>query len=319
MHSLFSLVVVHVIVETACLLCVTGLQNHPAVWLDFGGKKRQALWGVAFFFFIRKLLFCTLLLLSPYFVAHAGTITIASTTSTANSGLLDVLLPLFHSDTQIHTQVVAVGTGKAIRIAEAGDADVLFVHHPEGEKAFVAAGFGVTRHEVMYNDFVIVGPQSDPAAITNNNSAILALKNIAQSTQIFTSRGDDSGTHRKERSLWQSAGVDVDAASGSWYRETGSGMGATLNIASGMNAYALTDRATWLKFGNKGDLALLFADDPALFNQYAVVAVNPEKHPHVNIDDAQAFINWLTGDAGQTAINAYRIAEQQAFFANATP
>ena len=247
----------------------------------------------------------------------ANDIKMASTTSTANSGLLDVLLPAFRQATGITVQVIAVGTGKAIRIAESGDADVLLVHHPEGEKSFVALGYGVERLEVMYNDFVIVGPNTDPANIAISQSIAEALQRIARSKSAFISRGDDSGTHRKERSLWQDANIEVDAASGSWYRETGSGMGTTLNIASAMHAYALTDRATWLQFANKGDLALLYAGDAALFNQYGVIAVNPQKHPHVNFAAAQIFIAWLTGADGQAAINAYRIQGEQAFFANA--
>ena len=208
-------------------------------------------------------------------------IIVASTTSTENSGLFSFILPKFTEKTGIEVRVVAVGTGQAIKNAQNGDADVLFVHHKASEEKFVADGFGVERFDVMYNDFVIIGPGDDPAAIKGMNEVAVALQKIAAAQAPFASRGDDSGTHKKELSLWQDAAVDVKAASGSWYRETGSGMGATLNIASAMNAYVMSDRATWLKFGNKGDLEILLEGDSRLFNQYGIILVNPEKHPHV--------------------------------------
>lgn len=244
-------------------------------------------------------------------------ITVASTTSTENSGLFDHILPAFRAASGVAVRVVAVGTGQAIRLAERGDADVLLVHHQPSEEKFVADGFGVRRYDVMYNDFVIVGPAADPAGIRQMTEAAGALTRIAAAHQPFTSRADDSGTHKLELALWQKAGVDVKAASGTWYRETGSGMGATLNTASGLDAYALTDRGTWLSFNNKGTLAILVEGDKALFNQYGVILVSPARHPHVKAADGQAFVDWLISAPGQAAINAYRIDGQQLFFANA--
>ena len=244
-------------------------------------------------------------------------ITLASTTSTENSGLFDYLLPEFTNKTGIEVRVVAVGTGKAIKMAQSGDADVLLVHHRVSEDQFVAEGYGLQRHDVMYNDFVIVGPAADPASIGALAMVSEGLNAIAKSGSPFTSRGDDSGTHKKELSLWDHAGIDADARSGSWYRETGTGMGATLNVASGINSYTLTDRATWLKFANKGELEILIEGDPMLFNQYGVIGVNPEKHPHVKSEDAEVLIDWLISKEGQALINTYQIVGQQGFFANA--
>lgn len=244
-------------------------------------------------------------------------ITVASTTSTQNSGLFDYLLPKFQDETGIEVRVVAVGTGQAIRLARKGDADVLFVHHKPSEEKFVADGFGVERFDVMYNDFVIVGPKSDPAGVSGSKDAVASLTAIAAKKVAFASRGDDSGTHKKELGLWKLAGVDVAKASGGWYRETGSGMGATLNTASGMDAYALTDRATWLNFGNRGDLTIQVQGDPKLFNQYGVILVNPRKYSHVKAADGQAFVDWLISKKGQGVIAAYRLQGEQAFFANA--
>jgi tungstate transport system substrate-binding protein len=244
-------------------------------------------------------------------------ITVASTTSTENSGLFGELVPRFTEDSGIEVRVVAVGTGQAIRLAESGDADVLLVHHGPSEERFVAAGFGVERHEVMYNDYVIVGPASDPAGIEGSQDAVAALARIAAAAAPFASRGDDSGTHKAELALWQEAGIDVAAASGSWYRETGSGMGPTLNVAAGMDAYALTDRGTWLAFENRQNLATLVEGDPRLFNQYGSILVNPERHPHVKAALGQQFIDWMLSDAGQQAIGAFRINGRQAFFPNA--
>ncbi len=244
-------------------------------------------------------------------------ITMASTTSTRNSGLFDDILPRFTKQTGIEVRVVAVGTGQAIRLARNGDADVLFVHHRKSEEKFVAEGFGVKRFDVMYNDFVFVGPKSDPAAIRGLDDATEALRRIAAAKAIFASRGDDSGTHKKELDLWAAARIDVKEASGSWYRETGSGMGATLNTAAEMNAHALSDRATWLKFANKRDLTVLVEGDERLFNPYGVILVDPHRHPHVKAELGQRFIDWLISNEGQAAIDAYRVEGRQAFFANA--
>ncbi len=245
-------------------------------------------------------------------------ITVASTTSTKNSGLFDHILPLFEEKTGIQVRVVAVGTGQAIRLARNGDADVLFVHHRPSEEKFVADGFGVQRFRVMVNDFVIAGPKDDPARIAHMTDAAAALKKIAGARAPFVSRGDDSGTHKKELGLWRAAGVDVVQASGSWYRETGSGMGATLNTASAMQGYALADRGTWLSFGNRAGMRVLVEGDRRLFNPYGVILVNPERHPHVKADLGQAFIDWLVSPEGQAAIGAFRINGEVLFKPNAT-
>lgn len=247
---------------------------------------------------------------SPY-------ILLQSTTSTKNSGLYDYLLPRFKADSGIDVRVVAVGTGQAIRNASNGDADVLIVHAKSREEKFVADGFGLERHQLMYNDFVIVGPASDEADVRKTDKVINALKNIAQTKAVFVSRGDDSGTHIKELSLWKLAEVDVIKQSGTWYREAGAGMGATLNTAVSMNGYAITDRATWVSFGNKQQHEIVFEGDPPLNNQYSVIAVNPEMHPHVKIDLTQTFIDWLISDRGQKIIGQYRVQNQQLFFPNA--
>lgn len=245
-------------------------------------------------------------------------ITVASTTSTENSGLFDTILPVFKRETGIAVRVVAVGTGQAIRMAERGDADVLFVHHRPSEERFVADGFGLERYEVMYNDFVLVGPRDDPAGVRHACDVMGALARIAARQTPFASRGDDSGTHKREMSLWRLTGVDALAASGGWYRETGSGMGATLNIASGMGAYTLADRGTWLSFNNKGDLEVLVSGDRRLFNPYGVILVNPGRHPHVKAAEGQAFIDWLLSPAGQAAIAAYRIDGEAVFLPSVT-
>jgi len=250
-------------------------------------------------------------------VAAERFITVASTTSTENSGLFGDILPQFQQATGIEVRVVAVGTGQAIKNAERGDADVLFVHHQPSEAEFVEQGFGVKRHDVMYNDFVLVGPQTDPARIQGMTNVVAALVQIAATPAPFVSRGDDSGTHKLELSLWEAAGIDVKKAGGSWYREVGSGMGATLNMAGGLDGYTISDRGTWISFQNKGKLALLVAGDSRLFNQYGVILVNPAKHTHVKAQDGQAFIDWLTSDQGQQAIANFRIEGQQLFFPNA--
>lgn len=244
-------------------------------------------------------------------------ITVASTTSTQSSGLFEHLLPKFEDKTGIDVRVVAVGTGKAIRMAEKGDADVLFVHHKPSEEKFVEEGYGISRRDVMYNDFVLVGPESDPAGVASAKTASEALAKIAEVEAPFASRGDDSGTNKTELAQWKAAGVDVKAVSGDWYRETGSGMGATLNTAAAMNAYTLTDRGTWLNFKNRGELKILLEGDEALFNQYGVIVVNPEKHPHVKVDDATAFADWLVSPEGQQTIADYKIGDDQLFFPNA--
>ena len=243
-------------------------------------------------------------------------ITVSSTTSTENSGLFKHLLPLFTAKTGIEVRVVAVGTGQAIKLAEKGDADVLFVHHKPSEEKFVAAGFGVKRYEVMYNDFVVVGPKSDPAGVAGGKDAVAAFAKIAKTGTPFASRGDDSGTHKAELELWQAAGVDVKKNGGSWYRSTGSGMGATLNTASGLGAYALSDRGTWASFKNKGDLTIVVEGDRRLFNQYGVMLVNPSKHPHVKAKDGQTFIDWLIAPEGQKAIADFKVGGQSLFFPN---
>lgn len=249
--------------------------------------------------------------------ADDTSIILQSTTSTANSGLYDHLLPKFSEKTGITVNVVAVGTGQAIKNAQNGDGDVLLVHAKPAEERFVADGFGVKRFDVMYNDFIIVGPASDPAGIAGKSDVATALKAIAESQAVFTSRGDDSGTHKKEKALWTAAGVDPSEASGTWYRETGSGMGATLNAAVGMDAYALTDRGTWIAFKNKGDFKIVVEGDEALFNQYGVILVNPEKHTHVKAEEGQAFIDWILSAEGQQAIAEYKLDGQQLFFPNA--
>jgi tungstate transport system substrate-binding protein len=253
----------------------------------------------------------------------ARSILVQSTTSTQNSGLLDVLLPLFKAKTGIDVHVVAVGTGQALKNARNGDGDVLLVHAKAAEEAFVAEGFGVARHDLMYNDFVLVGPRTDPAGLHGMDDAVAALDRLAQAQQSaasapFVSRGDESGTHKKERALWQEAGIDVTAQSGSWYRESGSGMGATLNLAAGMGAYTLTDRATWIAFGNKQDLVIHVEGDVRLFNQYGIILVNPARYPHVKAKEGQIFIDWMLSAEGQAAIGAFEIDGQQCFFPNAS-
>ena len=246
-------------------------------------------------------------------------IIVQSTTSTQNSGLFEHVLPLFTKKAGIEVRVVAVGTGQALKNAEKGDGDVVLVHSEPDEEKFVAEGWGVKRYPVMYNDFIIVGPAADSAKIAGLKQAPEALKKIAKAQAPFASRADDSGTHKAELKLWEQAGVDPKASSGSWYLETGSGMGATLNTAIGKQAYALTDRGTWLAFANKNDFKVLVEGDEKLFNQYGVILVNPAKHPNVKAKEGQAFIDWLTSPEGQAAIASYKIDGQQLFFPNARP
>ncbi len=246
-------------------------------------------------------------------------IVLQSTTSTRNSGLLDAILPVFEAETGIQVRVVAVGTGQALKNARNGDGDVVLVHARPDEEAFVAQGYGVERFDLMYNDFVIVGPAGDPAGIAGMDDAVAALARIARARAVFVSRGDDSGTHKAERRLWRLAGVDVDAVSGTWYRETGAGMGTTLNIAIGMNGYVMSDRASWLAFGRKLAHRVLVEGDARLFNQYGVILVNPVRNPGVRATDGQRFIDWLLSPRGQRLIAAFRVAGRQVFFPNAAP
>jgi tungstate transport system substrate-binding protein len=246
-------------------------------------------------------------------------ITVASTTSTENSGLFTYLLPAFTQATGIEVRVVAVGTGQALALGERGDADVVFVHDRLAEVKFVEAGFGIGRREVMYNDFVIVGPKADPAGVAGTTDAVGAFKKIAAAKAIFLSRGDKSGTNEEELRLWAEAGIDVKQAGNDWYRDTGSGMGATLNTAAGIGGYTLTDRGTWLSFKNRADLAIVVEGDKRLFNQYGVMLVNPLRHPHVKQAWGQAFIDWLTAPAGQETIAGYKINGEQLFFPNYRP
>jgi tungstate transport system substrate-binding protein len=242
---------------------------------------------------------------------------VQSTTSTQSSGLFDAILPSFRRASGVEARVVAVGPGQALKNARNCDGDVLFVHARPAEEEFVGNGYGVERFDVMYNDFVIVGPAADPAGVAGMSDASVALAEIAAAEVPFASRGDDSGTHKKELALWAEAGFEVEAGSGGWYRETGSGMGATLNTAAGMGAYALTDRGTWISFGNKNDLEVMVEGDDQLFNQYGVIRVSPEHCPEVRTAAARAFVDWILGEEGQRAIAGYRLNDQQLFFPNA--
>ena len=244
-------------------------------------------------------------------------ITVASTTSTESSGLFGYMLPIFLAETGIAVRVVALGTGQALDVARRGDADVVFVHDKAAEEKFVAEGFGIARQDVMSNDFILVGPQSDPARVAGGKDITAALKAIKAAQAPFVSRGDNSGTHAAELRLWAGAGVDIGASKGPWYRETGSGMGAALNTAAAMDAYVVADRGTWLSFTTRGELTIVVEGDERLFNQYGVILVDPARHPHVKRADAQAFIDWLVSEQGQAAIAAFRINGEQAFFPDA--
>lgn len=244
-------------------------------------------------------------------------ITVASTTSTQDSGLFDALLPAFTAKTGITVKVIAQGTGQALDTARRGDADVVFVHAKAQELKFLEDGFGVKRYPVMYNDFVVIGPKSDPAGIAGGKDVAVAFKAIVEKKAPFVSRGDKSGTHSAELKLWKAADIDLPAVRGEWYREIGQGMGATLNTANAMAAYTLSDRGTWIAFANKGDLGIVVEGDKKLFNQYGVMLVNPAKVPTVKADDGQAFIDWLVSPEGQAVIGGYRIGDQQLFFPNA--
>ncbi len=244
-------------------------------------------------------------------------ITVASTTSTEQSGLFGYILPIFEKKTGIQVRVVALGTGQALDLARRGDADVAFVHARAAEEKFLAEGQGVRRFPVMFNDFVLIGPKGDPAKVAGGRDIVEALKKIQASQAPFVSRGDKSGTHMAELDLWKTAGIEIDKAKGAWYRDTGQGMGPALNTAASMNAYLLADRATWLAFKNRGDLAILVEGDKRLYNQYGVMLVNPDKHPTVKKDLGQAFIDWLVSPEGQKTIGDYRIGGEQLFFPNA--
>jgi tungstate transport system substrate-binding protein len=266
---------------------------------------------------IRGIVIFLALFMASQAVAEERYLTLASTTSTDNSGLFGHLLPQFTEESGITVRVVAVGTGQALRLGRNGDADALLVHHRPSEEMFVAEGYGTQRFDVMYNDFVLIGPAANPAGFAGDGTAADALELIADAGTLFVSRGDDSGTHKAEMGLWAQAGVDPTAASGEWYRELGSGMGATLNAASAMDAYVLSDRATWLAFANRGNLAIVLEGDPELFNQYGVVPVSSERYPHVKSEETKRFIAWLLGSAGQAAIGSFRLEGKQVFFPNA--
>ena len=249
-------------------------------------------------------------------IAQEKSIVVSSTTSTEQSGLFGYLLPIFEKKAGIQVKVVAVGTGQALDIGRRGDADVVFVHDKPAEEKFVEEGYSTKRNEVMYNDFVLIGPKADPAKIGGGKDIQAALQKISSTQTPFISRGDKSGTHAAELRYWKGAGVEVSPSS-SWYKETGSGMGPALNTASAMNGYILSDRATWLTFKNRGDLVILVQGDPKLFNQYGVMLVNPVKYPQVKKAEGQAFIDWLISKDGQDTIAGYKVGGEQLFFPNA--
>ena len=245
-------------------------------------------------------------------------ITVASTTSTEQSGLFPHLLPVFERQTGIKVHVVALGTGQALDVARRGDADVVFVHARAAEEKFLAEGEGVKRYPVMYNDFVLIGPKNDPAKIGGGKDIVVAMRKLEAGHAPFVSRGDRSGTHMAELTLWKTAGIDIDKSKGPWYRDTGQGMGPALNTAASMNAYILADRGTWLAFKNRGDLVVLVEGDRRLFNQYGVMLVNPARHPSVKREFGQQFIDWLISPAGQKTIADYKINGEQLFYPNAS-
>ncbi len=270
----------------------------------------------------RRLILTTALLIAAGLgqpaIAQEKSIVVSSTTSTTDSGLFNHILPLFKKKTGIDVKVVSQGTGQALDTGRRGDSDVVFVHAKAQEEKFVADGFGVKRFPVMYNDFVLIGPKSDPAKVKGQKDITAALKAIQGKSAPFISRGDKSGTHSAELNLWKAAGIDIAKDKGDWYKEIGQGMGAALNTASASNAYVLSDRATWINFKNRGDLEIVVEGDQRLFNQYGVMLVNPEKHSHVKKAEGQAFIDWLVSPEGQKAIADYKINGQQLFFPNAT-
>jgi tungstate transport system substrate-binding protein len=261
-------------------------------------------------------IFLILLLAGPAYAADKY-ITLASTTSTEQSGLFRHLLPIFERKSGIQVRVVALGTGQALDLGRRGDADLVFVHARPLEEKFVAEGYGVKRYEVMYNDFVLIGPKSDPAAVAGGKDVVQAFQKIHKARAPFVSRGDNSGTHFAELEIWKTAGIDIAREKGAWYRETGQGMGPALNTAAAMNAYVLADRGTWLSFKNKLDLAIVLEGDKRLFNQYGIILVNPARHLGVKREMAQAFIDWIISSEGQDAIAAYKVGGEQLFFPNA--
>jgi tungstate transport system substrate-binding protein len=265
---------------------------------------------------LRSLWLATLVVLIAHNAALAQdrSIVVASTTSTEQSGLFGFLLPRFTAKTGIAVKVVAVGTGQALDIGRRGDADVVFVHDKPAEEKFMSEGFGVHRFDVMYNDFVIIGPKADPVRIAGNKDVMAALRAIAVAKATFISRGDRSGTNAAELRYWKDAGIDIDAVKGPWYREIGQGMGEALNMASAVNAYLLSDRGTWLSFRNRGDLAILVEGDKRLFNQYGMMLVNPARHPQVKTVEGQAFVDWLLSPDGQQTIADYKVGGEQLFF-----
>jgi tungstate transport system substrate-binding protein len=267
----------------------------------------------------RRLMIAALgaVIISAPAIAQDKSIVVASTTSTQDSGLFDYLLPLYKQKTSVAVKVVSQGTGQALDTGRRGDADVVFVHAKPQEEKFVADGFGVKRFPVMYNDFVLIGPSSDPAGIKGSKDIVAALKTIKEKSAPFISRGDKSGTHAAELALWKVAGIDIEADKGAWYKSIGQGMGAALNTASAGNAYVLADRGTWLAFKNRGNLAVVVEGDKRLFNQYGVMLVNPAKHPTVKKELGQQFIDWLVSPEGQQAIANYKISGEQLFYPNA--
>ena len=265
---------------------------------------------------MRTFILIIAVLLSTTATIADTSITLASTTSTQNSGLYNHLLPLFKAETGITVNVIAVGTGQAIKIAENGDADALLVHYRPSEDAFVTNGYGIDRRDIMYNDYVIIGPRNDPAEVAKFQKTSDALRAIKNAQHLFISRGDDSGTHKKEMELWASSGL---LPSGGWYREIGAGMGAALNMAAATDAYLMSDRGTWLSFGNQQNLRILFQGEPLLRNPYGLILVNPAKHPHVKIASARRFAKWLTSEVGQQAIARFRVKNKQLFCPNAQP
>lgn len=287
--------------------------------------KHARIWPVNYYFeqelFVKKtfvstvsLVFCLLSAASQ----ASGFIVLQSTTSTQSSGLYDHLLPIFEQQSGLEVRVVAVGTGQAIKNAKNCDGDVLWVHATDAEEAFVAQGYADSRSDVMYNDFVLIGPAADPAAIKGDDDVLQALQKIARSGAAFASRGDDSGTHKKELKLWVEAGIDPQIDSGGWYRETGSGMGATLNVGTGMGAYVLTDRATWINFGNKGSNMILLQGDGRLFNQYGIMQLSERACDNIKVEPAKSFVDWVLGEVGQAAIAEFELDGQQLFFPNAS-
>ncbi|MCC6947232.1 MAG: extracellular solute-binding protein [Bradyrhizobiaceae bacterium] len=269
----------------------------------------------------RRLIFAATLVLAGGIngaaLAQDKSIVVSSTTSTTDSGLFGHILPLFKQKTGIDVKVVSQGTGQALDTGRRGDSDAVFVHAKAQEEKFVAEGFGVKRFPVMYNDFILIGPKSDPAGVKGGKDITAALKTIKEKGAAFISRGDKSGTHTAELNLWKAAGIDIAKDKGDWYKEIGQGMGAALNTASASNGYVLSDRGTWLNFKNRGELDVIVEGDRRLFNQYGVILVNPEKHPHVKKELSQAFIDWLVSPEGQKAIADYKVNGQQLFFPNA--